>query len=615
MAGGRWARCGRQRASEGENYRSVLGICQGSLWFFERGARGFALGGRPGQNGFRLGGQLPEKGRMEQAMSEQPRNTLYYGDNLEILRRYIEDESVDLIYLDPPFNSNADYNVLFAEKDGTQAHAQIKAFEDTWTWDLEAAQEYAEVLRSGHDRVAKCLKGIHDFLGGSDMLAYLSMMALRLIELRRVLKPTGSIYLHCDPTASHYLKIVMDAVFGPENCRNEIIWKRTPSKALMTRRLPTNHDTILAYQRSGDAIWNKDAAYIAYDHDDLPEKTAVKYCHQDPDGRVYRLDNLCNPNHNRPNLTYPFLGITRVWRWTRDRMQKAYDDGLVVQTKPGAVPQLKRYLDEQEGIPLGDVWTDIPPINSQAQERLGYPTQKPTGLLERIVATSSNVDQVVLDPFCGCGTTIAAAQKLNRRWIGIDITHLAINLIKVRLADSFGAEVAKTYDVVGEPRDLESARQLAGDKDKYQFQYWALGLVGARPLEQKKGADQGIDGRLYMMDKADGDARSIVIQVKAGHVTASQIRDLRGVIEREEAAIGVFICIEQPTAAMRKEAAEAGFFQTKSVAGTRHPRIQILTIEELLHGKRIDMPAQQEIRSFKQAPKAKRAKKEEAGLF
>ena len=543
-----------------------------------------------------------------------PPNTLYYGDNLEILRRYVEDESVDLIYLDPPFNSNADYNLLFAEKDGTQAHAQITAFEDTWTWDLEAAAEYAEVLRSGQGRVAKCLKGMHDFLGGSDMLAYLSMMGLRLIELRRVLKPTGSLYLHCDPTASHYLKLLLDAVMGPENFRSEIIWRRTASKGLAFKNYPSNHDTILYYSKGEQCVWNR--PYIAYDDDNLDEKTESKYCHVDDAGRRYQLDNLLNPNPNRPNLTYEFLGVTRVWRWTKARMQKAYEEGLVIQPSPGAVPRYKRYLDEQEGRPVDDVWTNISPINSQAAERLGYPTQKPESLLERILNVSSNEGDTVLDPFCGCGTAVAAAQKLGRKWIGIDITHLAVNLIKVRLADSFGARITEQYRVVGEPCDLESARALA-NLDKYQFQYWALGLVGARPQpsQEKKGADKGIDGRLYMTDSS-GDTKSIVISVKGGHVTVNQVRDLLGVMDIEDAAIGVFICIEEPTAPMRRAVAEAGMFQTKSVAGSSHPRLQIFTIEELLTGgKRIDMPAQQDLRSFKQAPKAKTKKAGEAKLF
>jgi hypothetical protein len=227
--------------------------------------------------------------------------------------------------------------------------------------------------------------------------------------------------------------------------------------------------------------------------------------------------------------------------------------------------------------------------------------------MERIITASSNEGDVVLDPFCGCGTTVVAAQKLKRRWIGIDITHLAVNLIKVRLADTFGRKIVEKYNVVGEPRDLESARALAA-ADKYQFQYWALGLIGARPAEEKKGADKGIDGRLYMID-AQGETRSIIISVKGGHVTASQVRDLRGVVEREDAAIGVFITLEEPTGPMKAEAAEAGQFQTKSVAGTRHPRLQILTIEDLLAGKKIDMPIAQDIRSFKQAPKATKARK------
>ena len=540
-----------------------------------------------------------------------PPNTLYYGDNLDILRRYVEDESVDLIYLDPPFNSNADYNVLFAEKDGRQAHAQIMAFEDTWTWDVEAAAEYAEVLRAGAGRVAKCLKGIHDFLGGSDMLAYLSMMAVRLIELRRVLKATGSIYLHCDPTASHYLKLLLDAVMGPENFRNEIIWKRTSSHN-DSRKFAEISDRILYYSRTDQPVWN--AQHVPHDEGYLK----AHYNRTDTVGRINRLDNIIRSASMgpRPNLAYEYKGYTPKWGWrvVRPKLEALDKSGRIEWSKSGT-PYLVRYLDEMKGAAMPASWDDIPPLNSQAAERLGYPTQKPEALLERIIAASSNEGEVVLDPFCGCGTAIAAAHKLGRKWIGIDITHLAINLIKVRLADSFGPKIVEQYGVVGEPRDLESARALAA-LDKYQFQYWALGLVSARPLarDQKKGADKGIDGTLYLTDSS-GESKSIIISVKGGHVTASQVRDLRGVIERDEAAIGVLITLEEPTAPMRKEAAEAGTFQTKSVAGTSHPRLQILTIKELLAGKKIDMPAQQDIRSFKQAPKAKKKKAKEAKLF
>jgi site-specific DNA-methyltransferase (adenine-specific) len=436
------------------------------------------------------------------------------------------------------------------------------------------------------------------------MLAYLSMMAPRLVELRRVLKPTGSIYLHCDPTASHYLKVLMDAIFSPANFRNEIIWLRTLSKGLMTKRLPNNHDVLLAYQKDECATWNNDAMFLPYDEDNLEAKTANKYRHRDPDGRLYRLDNLINPNQDRPNLTYEFLGITKVWRWTKERMQKAYDDGLVIQTRPGAVPQLKRYIDEQRGKSVGDIWTDIPPINSQAAERLGYPTQKPEALLERIIKASSNEGDTVLDPFCGCGTAIAAAQKLNRRWLGIDITCLAISLIKHRLHNAFGDCIKENYEVVGEPVSVSDAAALAVD-DPYQFQWWALGLVNARPVEQKKGADKGIDGRLFFHDDAEtAKTKQITFSVKAGKLHATYVRDLRGVVEREKAAMGVLLTMEEPTKPMRTEAASAGFYE--SPWQTKHPRIQILTVGELLEGKSIDAPPSRDIRTFKKAPRAKK---------
>jgi DNA modification methylase len=527
------------------------------------------------------------------------RNLLYYGDNLDVLKRHIKDESVDLVYLDPPFNSNATYNVLFAEQNGTQAAAQIKAFEDTWRWDQEAAREYEDTVETGGE-VSKALMAFRTLLGESNMMAYLAMMAPRLVELRRVMKPTGSIYLHCDPTASHYLKMLMDSVFGPVNFRNEIVWQRTTSKGLMTRQLPSNHDLILGYQRSDLATWNLEAVFQPYDPFNLDEKTAGKYSHRDSDGRRYQLDNLINPNPDRPNLTYEFLGVTRVWRWTKDRMQAAYDAGLVIQPSPKSVPRFKRYLDEQRGRPLGDVWVDIPPINSQARERLGYPTQKPEALLERILSLSSNPGDTVLDPFCGCGTTIIAAEKLKRNWVGIDITHLAITLIKHRIRDSFGEEAMPM--VIGEPVAVDDARALAA-QDPYQFQWWSLGLVGARPIEQKKGADKGIDGRLYFHDEAKGKTKQVILSVKAGGTGAAHIRDLRGVLDREQAEIGVLICMEEPTGPMRKEAASAGFYHSPGW-GTSHPRLQILTVAELLSGKSVDYPSRFANVTFRRAPKA-----------
>ena len=459
-------------------------------------------------------------------------NSLYYGDNLDILQRYVKDESVDLVYLDPPFKSNQTYNVLFQEKNGSQSASQIKAFEDTWHWDETAARSFEETIETG-GQVAEAMRAFRRLLGDNDMLAYLSMMAPRLVELRRVLKPIGSLYLHCDPTASHYLKLMLDSIFGIGQFRNEVIWRRADPKGHAFTRYPSTHDVILYYGRTGQSIWSTqyreyDKAYLASHYSQIEEGT----------GRAYTLSDCTNPNKNRPNLTYEWKGVTKVWRWTKERMQRAHDEGRLVYTKSGA-PRYKRYLDEMPGRVVTSMWDDIPFINSQAQERLGYPTQKPEALLERIVQASSNEGDLVLDPFCGCGTTIAAAQKLGRCWIGIDITHLAISLIRHRLRDSFGS--ACDFEVIGEPTSAQDATALA-KQDPYQFQWWALGLVGARPTEQKKGADRGIDGRLYFHDEGrGGKTKQIIFSVKAGSVTVSHIRDLVGVINREKAQIGAFL--------------------------------------------------------------------------
>ena len=517
-------------------------------------------------------------------------NHLYYGDNLTVLREQIRESSVDLIYLDPPFNSNASYNVLFKGPTGSGSAAQIEAFDDTWHWNDSAEEAFGDVVRSGNAAAATMLRAMRSFLGDNDMMAYLAMMAVRLLELHRVLKPTGSLYLHCDPTASHYLKILLDAVFGAVNYRNELIWQRVTGKSLMKRRLPTNPDVLLVYQKTEGATWNDSAIYVPYDLKNLPVKTSTKYSHRDPDGRVYRLDNLINPNSNRPNLTYEFLGVTKVWRWTRERMQAAYDAGIVVQSGPGKVPQQKRYLDEQEGIALSDVWTDIPPLNSQAQERLGYPTQKPVALLERILSASSNPGDVILDPFCGCGTTVHAAQKLGRQWLGIDITHLAIGLIEKRLRDAFPAVQFTTHGV---PQDIEGARDLAARGKYHEFEKWALSLIAAQPGNlSKKGADRGIDGNIYFGAKHEGRG---IVSVKAGDaVGVSMIRDLRGVVDREGAGIGVFLTLAEPTKPMITEAAGAGQYELSGFAPV--PRLQIVTVAEALRlrDRAVRLPARRD---------------------
>ena len=523
-------------------------------------------------------------------------NTLYYGDNLDVLREHVPDESVDLIYLDPPFNSNQSYNVLFAERDGSRSAAQIKAFDDTWRWDQAAAAAYQEVVEAG-GKVSEALQAFRLFLGDNDMLAYLSMMAPRLVELHRVLKPTGSLYLHCDPTASHYLKLLLDGIFGSDNFRNEIAWRRTGSHGGAKRWGPI-HDTILFYSKSERYQWNRiyqdyDAAYLE------------KYYRFKETGRRYRLGDLTNRNPNRPNLTYEWNGIRRVWRWTRERMQEGPRSRYcpLLLNRAGVYSQ-KRFLDEMKGNPVDTIWEDIRPIQAQAKERLGYPTQKPEALLERIVTASSREGDVVLDPFCGCGTAIAVAQRLGRQWIGIDITHLAINLIRHRLQDAYGSDVAQTYEVIGEPEALPDAATLA-QEDPYQFQWWALGRVGARPVEQKKGADRGIDGRLYFHDEGPrGRTKQIILSVKAGRTGVAHVRDLRGVVDREEAAIGVLISLQEPTRAMRQEVASAGFYHSPGW-DQDYPRLQLLTVADLFAGRGIAYPHMSNV-TYQRAPRATR---------
>lgn len=555
-------------------------------------------------------------------------NSLFYGDNLDVLRRHIKDETVDLIYLDPPFNSNQDYNVLFREQSGEKASAQIRAFEDTWRWDESAAAVFHDVVEAG-GRVSECLQACRLFLGTNDMLAYLTMMAPRLVELHRVLKSTGSLYLHCDPTASHYLKLILDAVVGPEKFRSEIVWKRSSahSDTKQGRKIHGHiHDVILFYTKGEDWTWNP--IYTPYE----VSYTDEFYRHSESiTGRRYRRGDLTaarpggdteydwrvkrrgkeNPWEADTTNAYlnpvkgweykavrPYKG--RYWAYSRENMMEFATGGRLIYTA-GGMPEYKRYLDEMPGVPLQDWWDDIPPIGSRAAERLGYPTQKPEALLERIITSSSNPGDVVLDPFCGCGTTIAAAQKLDRNWIGIDVTHLAIGLIRTRLRDSYGLKIA--YRVIGEPTTVEDAEQLA-EEDRFQFQAWALGLVGARPVQVKKGADQGIDGRLFFHAGTSSSKTSqVIISVKGGHLKADDVRALDGVRNREKAEIGVLISFEEPTKKMRADAASFGFYE--SPWGS-YPRIQLLTVAGLLSGKQIQYPhITGGNQTFKRAPAAK----------
>lgn len=547
------------------------------------------------------------------AMSTVPKNTLIFGDNLRWLRdtTVFPDESVDLIYLDPPFNSQRGYNVLFKEVDGAPSASQIRAFDDTWQWDADARDRLKEIEDTAPGRVTAVVRALEIMLGHSAMFAYLVQMAARLVHLHRVLKKTGSLYLHCDPTASHYLKVLLDAIFDQRNFRNEIIWKRTTAHsdvAQGAKRAGRIHDVILSYARSDAATYN--VQYTPYSDEYLDQF----YRHVDAQsGRRYALDNLTaakpggdvsyewrikrpvggawigdlSGEYTNPKPGWEYLGVfpyrNRFWAYSRDNMERLESEGLIAYSRTGS-PRYKRFLSDK-GVPLQDIWTDLPPV--AGHERLGYPTQKPLALLQRIIRTSSNPGDVVLDPFCGCGTTIDAVETINRenphearrRWIGIDLTHLAITLIKNRLARF---TPPARFAVMGEPADVSAAGFLA-QRDRYQFQYWALGLIGAVPWggEKKKGADKGIDGVRYFRDERSGPGKMLLVQVKSGHVKVGDIRDLRGTMEREKAAMSVFLTLEEPSREMRLEALDAGEYYSPGPQ-RGYPRIQILTVAELL---------------------------------
>ncbi len=540
------------------------------------------------------------------------KNQLYYGNNLEILRDYIRDESIDLIYLDPPFNSNVNYNILFQEKGGESSAAQITAFEDTWHWTQESETAFHEVITQGLERLVTIMHAIRGSLGENDMMAYLTMMAARLIELHRVLKPTGSIFLHCDPTASHYLKLMMDAIFRIEHYRNEIIWKRAETIkgnfGQGSKRLDVNTDTILFYRKTEANTFN--FLFTPYTKEYI--KDFYKYVELET-GRQYRLISMTGPGGAaKGNPSYEVMGVTRYWRYSKQRMQALIDAGLVVQTSVGGVPQRKQYLDEGKGVPIQSLWDDIPGLHSQAAERLGYPTQKPEALLERVIKAASNEGDLVLDPFCGCGTTINVAERLHRQWIGIDITHLAISLIKTRLHDTYKSELAP-FEVIGEPKDLSSAEALALH-DRYQFQWWAVGLINGRPAQdKKKGKDTGIDGNIYFFDDQSGKAKRIIIQVKSGNVKSGDIRDLKGVLEREKAELGAFITLKPATRDMIKEAVSAGFYESMHYG--KFPKLQILTVEEILNGAKLQYPQTGAGGTFKRAERQSKSRTEQDGLF
>jgi len=529
---------------------------------------------------------------------------LYFGDNLDMMRSHIKDETVDLVYLDPPFNSKAQYNVLFKTPAGAVADAQLEAFQDSWHWGETAEAAYADIIHSGGG-AARIVGALRSSLGENDMMAYLVMMTVRLIELHRVLHPDGSLFLHCDPTASHYLKIILDAVFSPAQYTNELIWKRSDAHndaKQGARHFGRIHDVLLYYRKSDSAPFN-----VGYRP--LPASTVDKwYRHVEPEtGRRFNKADVTGPGGAaKGNPFYEWNGVSRHWRYSKERMQRLHDEGRLVYSSSGMTYQ-KRYLDESKGVPLQDIWDDIPMLRglNGSGERLGYPTQKPLALLERVILAGSNEGQTVLDPFCGCGTTVHAAQKLNRNWIGIDVTHHAITVIEDRMAAAFPD---LKLPVEGRPRDLASARDLAR-RNKYQFQWWANWLFGVDQYrERKKGADKGIDGEIFFLNGPGGVGR-IIISVKGGeNVGVDAVRDLRAVIERERAEMGVLVTLGHHSRAMTSEASTAGFAKT---AHGEFPRLQLVAVEDLFEGRRPLLPVRAPFEQLKAAtPRASRNRDE-----
>jgi DNA modification methylase len=525
-------------------------------------------------------------------------NQLYYGDNLTRMQQ-MPKSSVDLIYLDPPFNSKRNYNMMYKNMTGKPVPEQADAFCDTWEMDAEkeAIAKSMPVLMREHGVEDYYVEFWRLWMGAlrntqPHLLAYLIYMVQRLLHMKTILRPTGSIYLHCDPTASHYIKVMMDGIFGHSHFQSEIAWKRTSSHSSAKRWGPV-HDVILFYTKSDKYTWNK--IYQQYDESYLDNF----YRHTDEKGR-FRLGDLTGAGTRSgesgtawrevdptksgrhwavpavPNLSAEQIKAMSV----QERLDALDKLGLIYWPKRGSIPQFRRYLDHKRGVTIQDVVTDIDPLSPHSEERLGYPTQKPISLLDRIIQASSNEGDVVFDPFCGCGTTIYSAEKNRREWIGCDIAILSIRLVTDTLVSKYHLVSGKDFNVSGIPVSVDGAEELF-KRDPFQFQHWLVERVGGFPM-QKKVADRGIDGRIYF--ETHNGLKEMMLSVKGGKLRPTDIRDLRGVLEREDnAEIAGFLSLQEPSRAMKEEAARAGVYEYE---GVNYARIQLLTVQEILEGKR-----------------------------
>ena len=534
-------------------------------------------------------------------------NRLYYGDCLTVMQEQMRLASVDLIYLDPPFNSNQQYNSIYKDETGRPLPDQVDAFCDMWELDPEterAIRQMPVLLREAgvDDEVAEFWRIWTNALRKTQpsLLAYLSYMVQRLAYMKGLLKPTGSIYLHCDPTASHYIKVMMDGIFGHRNFRNEITWQRTESHNTADR-YGNIADTLLFYGTGPHPTWNG-GVHSYPDGQKFGAAQMKRFRHDAGDGRRYRLDDLTAPRPNSNSGKFAWRGTkpgpTRGWGYRKEQLEAWWAEGRIA-TKRDGTPRmdgLKVYLDAVEGKALQNIWTDVPRIPNTSSERMGYDTQKPLALLERIIKASTNEGDVVFDPFCGCATTLEAAHKLNRQWIGIDIAIHAIKRVaRVRLQERLGLVEGQDFTIDGVPRTIEGARDL-WERDTYHFQKWAVEEVDGF-VTSRRTADGGIDGRLYFempaMDrKFVDDLQSMIIEVKGGvNVNIGVVRDLRGALERDEARMAGLIVMgdlgDRKTKNFQREMAAAGDLD---VRGVPYPRMQLLTVTDILEGARFHTP-------------------------
>ncbi len=523
-------------------------------------------------------------------------NKLYYGDNLEVLRKYIKDESVDLCYIDPPFNSKRNYNQIYNNV-GSEDRAQAQAFTDTWTWDEQANTGFDEILGNDKGRfnpkTVALIQGLDAVLGKGSLLAYLISMTLRIVEIHRALKPTGSFYLHCDPTASHYLKLVLDTVFVGQGgeYQNEIVWVRTNSHNIASKYFSRVQDTLFFYTKTNKYKWNP--AYT-----DFSPQQLKRYFPDPTTGRLVTGQDLTMTGNANRNFTW--RGTTppphRGWGFSQEQLEQLWEQGLIL-IKQDGTPRLdgrKVFLDEKKGKPLSSFWNDIERIGNTSDERLGYPTQKPEALLDRIINASSDEGDIVLDAYCGCGTTVAVSHRLKRKWIGIDITYQSISLILRRLEHKYGKEVLDDVILNGIPRDIASVNALANKKDdrlRKEFEKWAVLTYSNNRaiINEKAGGDEGVDGVAYFLT-GQGKNAKIIFQVKSGSVKRENIATLNSDRLREKAELAVFLTLKPPTKGMLDAANKEGVYKHE-LMGRIYPRIQIVTIEEMVEqNKRMDIP-------------------------